>query len=116
MASLKSQIALAKTAALASQAESTPGGGAWLVAELEGVAAADLQGAAQSLQQQLGEAGAVVLVSPSSDGKVHGASPLLFSICHIALFLPLRHACTAIPGILANYFYLAVRRARFCCA
>jgi alanyl-tRNA synthetase len=70
VAALKGQIALVKTAALASQAESLPGGGSYLVAELDGVAAADLQGAALSLQQKLGERGAVVLLSPSPDGKV----------------------------------------------
>jgi len=70
VAALKGQIALVKTAALASQAEPLPGGGSYLVAELDGVAAADLQGAALSLQQKLGERGAVVLLSPSPDGKV----------------------------------------------
>ena len=71
VASLKSQIALAKTAALASKAEAVGSDGATLLVEgLEGVAAGDLQGAAASLQKQLGEKAAVVLVSPSGDGKV----------------------------------------------
>mmetsp|Transcript_21035 Transcript_21035/g.58374 ORF Transcript_21035/g.58374 Transcript_21035/m.58374 type:complete len:804 (+) Transcript_21035:329-2740(+) len=71
VASLKSQIALAKTAALTSKAEAVSSSGATLLVEgLEGVAAGDLQGAAASLQKQLGEKAAVVLISPSADGKV----------------------------------------------
>jgi len=69
IASLKSQIALAKTAALAAKAEDV-GRGKVLVEEVPGIAPSDLQGAAASLQSQIGDRAAVILVSPSPDGKV----------------------------------------------
>ena len=71
IAALKGQIALAKSAALVSEAVEV-GGGKMLVQSMEGVAAADLQSAATDLQAKLGPKGAVVLVSPSpsGDGKV----------------------------------------------
>lgn len=67
---LRGQIALAKTAALASQAETLGSDAKLLVAELQGVDAGDLQGAAANLQKGLGDKAAVVLISPSDDGKV----------------------------------------------
>ena len=60
LAAARSELALAKAAALAAQAEPL-GSFQLLVARLDGVEGAGLQGAAQQLQQQLGEGGAVVL-------------------------------------------------------
>jgi alanyl-tRNA synthetase len=66
--SLKSELALAKSAQLLSQAEPV-GQFKVLVAELEGVDAAALQTAAERLVQQMGE-GAVVLGSAPEAQKV----------------------------------------------
>lgn len=55
--------------ALASQAERMPGGGALLVAPLDGVDAKALQEAATSLLGSLGDPAAVLLASTSADGK-----------------------------------------------
>jgi alanyl-tRNA synthetase len=60
LAAARAELALAKAAALAAQAEFV-GEFQLLVARLDGVEGAGLQGAAQQLQQQLGEGGAVVL-------------------------------------------------------
>lgn len=60
LAAARAELALAKAAALAAQAEPL-GSFQLLVARLDGVEGAGLQGAAQQLQQQLGEGGAVVL-------------------------------------------------------
>ena len=60
LAAARAEMALAKAAALAAQAEAL-GSFQLLVARLDGVEGAGLQGAAQQLQQQLGEGGAVVL-------------------------------------------------------
>ncbi len=60
LAAARAELALAKAAALAAQAEPL-GSFQLLVARLDGVEGAGLQGAAQQLPQQLGEGGAVVL-------------------------------------------------------
>ncbi len=60
LAAARAELALAKAASLAAQAEPL-GSFQLLVARLDGVEGAGLQGAVQQLQQQLGEGGAVVL-------------------------------------------------------
>jgi alanyl-tRNA synthetase len=64
LASAREDLALAKSAALASQAESIgtgPGGFELLVARLDGVDGGGLQSAGQQLADQLGDGAAVVL-------------------------------------------------------
>ena len=64
LASAREELALAKSAALAAQAESIgsgPGGFELLVARLDGVDGGGLQSAAQQLADQLGDGAAVVL-------------------------------------------------------
>ena len=74
LAAARAELAVAKAAALVAQAESV--GAApfqLLVARLDGVDGAGLQGAAQQLQERLGEAAAVVLgglPDPADIGKV----------------------------------------------
>jgi alanyl-tRNA synthetase len=74
LAAARAELAVAKAAALVAQAESV--GAApfqLLVARLDGVEGAGLQGAAQQLQERLGEAAAVVLgglPDPAEVGKV----------------------------------------------
>jgi alanyl-tRNA synthetase len=74
LAAARAELAVAKAAALVAQAESL--GAApfqLLVARLDGVEGAGLQGAAQQLQERLGEAAAVVLgglPDPADIGKV----------------------------------------------
>ncbi|MFM7314742.1 MAG: DHHA1 domain-containing protein, partial [Cyanobium sp.] len=72
LAAARDELALAKAAALAAQAEAV-GGFQLLVARLDGVDGAGLQSAAQGLSDQLGEAAAVVLgglPDPDDLGKV----------------------------------------------
>jgi len=72
LAAAREELALAKSAALAAQAQ-TVGGSTLLVARLDGVEGAGLQSAAQGLVDQLGAAAAVVLgglPDPTDAGKV----------------------------------------------
>jgi alanyl-tRNA synthetase len=72
LAAARSELALAKAAALATGAE-TVGAFQLLVARLDGVEGAGLQGAAQGLADQLGDGAAVVLgglPDPGDEGKV----------------------------------------------
>ncbi|MFL0764056.1 MAG: DHHA1 domain-containing protein, partial [Prochlorococcus sp.] len=72
LASSKAELALAKSAALAFQAEAV-GNSQLLVSRLDGVDGADLQSATQGLLDQLGDGAAVVLgglPNPSDLGKV----------------------------------------------
>ena len=72
LAAVQSELAVAKAAALASKAEAI-GAFQLLVQRLDGVDGGGLQGAAQSLVDQLGDAAAVViggLPDPSDQGKV----------------------------------------------
>lgn len=65
---VNSQLALAKSAALAGDAETLPSGVKILVKRMEGVDGKSLQEAAKSLQEALGDPAAVVLGSASLDG------------------------------------------------
>jgi alanyl-tRNA synthetase len=72
LAAVREELALAKSAALAAQAQAV-GGSTLLVARLDGVEGAGLQSAAQGLVDQLGAAAAVVLgglPDPADAGKV----------------------------------------------
>ncbi len=69
LAALKGELAIAKSDALLGQAQAL-GGNKLLVAQLEGVDATSLQTAAERLQQQLGDGGAVVLGSVPEADKV----------------------------------------------
>ena len=72
LAAAREELALAKSAALAAQAQPV-GGAVLLVARLDGVEGAGLQSAAQGLVDQLGAGAAVVLgglPDPSDFGKV----------------------------------------------
>ncbi|KAI8465029.1 MAG: tRNA synthetases class II (A)-domain-containing protein [Monoraphidium minutum] len=71
LAELKSQLAVAKSQALAGQAARTPGGAALLVATLDGVDAKALQEAASSLLASLGDPAAVLLATAAPDGKAN---------------------------------------------
>ena len=76
LAELRSQLAVAKTAALASKAERAPSGAALLVATVDGVDAKALQEAAASLAASLGDPAAVLLATTSADGKANFACAL----------------------------------------
>lgn len=65
--STQTQLALAKSEALIASAKRAPNGTAFIVSQMDGIDAASLGAAAQSLQERLGDPAAVVLASVADD-------------------------------------------------